>query len=114
MNRTPEVRQTSAGMHLICCLKERIPSMRRLANLSTVSLLPLLAVLTVAVATPAASSGQTAGQTTQVLTGQAAFTDWNQQPPGARHKTPLAALPEPRPDDSVANQPRVVPRPANA
>src|ERR1035441_906289 len=114
MNRTPEVRQTSAGMHLICCLKERIPSMRRLARLSVVSLFPLLAVLTVAIATPAASSGQTAGQTTQVLTGQAAFTDWNQQAPGVRHKITLADLPEPKPDESVANQPRVIPRAAGA
>jgi len=88
--------------------------MRRLASLSAVSLFPLLAVLTVAVATPAASSGQTAGQTTQVLTGQAAFTDWNQQAPGVRHKITLADLPEPRPDESVANQPRLIPRPANA
>ena len=88
--------------------------MRRLANLSAVSLLPLLALLTVAVATPAASSGQTAGETTQVLTGQAAFTDWNQQAPGVRHKITLADLPEPKPDESVANQPRVIPRPAGA
>ena len=88
--------------------------MRRLASLSAVSLFPLLAVLTVAVATPAASSGQSAGQTTQVLSGQAAFTDWNQQAPGVRHKITLADLPEPRPDESVANQPRLIPRPANA
>ena len=88
--------------------------MRRLANRSAVSLLALLALLTIAAATPAASSGQTAGQTTQVLTGQAAFTDWNQQAPGVRHKITLADLPEPRPDESVANQPRLIPRPANA
>ncbi|MGD0798737.1 MAG: PQQ-dependent sugar dehydrogenase [Acidobacteriaceae bacterium] len=49
-----------------------------------------------------------------VLTGQAAFTDWNQQQPGIRHKITLADLPQPHPDESVQNQPRVVPRPANA
>ena len=88
--------------------------MRRLANLSAVSLLPLLALLTVAGATPAASSGQTGGSTAPVLTGQAAFTDWNQQAPGVRHKITLADLPEPKPDESVSNQPRVIPRPAGA
>jgi len=80
--------------------------MRRLADLSAVSLLSLLALLTVAVATPAASCGQTA----QVLTGQAAFTDWNQQTPGVRHKITVADLPEPKPDESVANQPPRRPR----
>ena len=41
------------------------------------------------------ASAQTAAQS-KVLTGQAAFTDWNQQAPGVRHKLTLADLPEPR------------------
>ena len=49
-----------------------------------------------------------------VLTGQAAFTDWNQQKPGIRHKLTLADLPQPHPDEAVKNNPHVVPRPADA
>jgi glucose/arabinose dehydrogenase len=49
-----------------------------------------------------------------LLTGQAAFTDWNQQAPGVRHKITVGDLPAPNPDEAVSNQPRVVPRPANA
>jgi glucose/arabinose dehydrogenase len=49
-----------------------------------------------------------------VLTGQAAFTDWNQQQPGIRHKITLGDLPQPNPDESVQNQPRVIARPADA
>ncbi|GGA77649.1 sorbosone dehydrogenase [Edaphobacter acidisoli] len=53
-------------------------------------------------------------QSGKVLTGQAAFTDWNQQQPGVRHKITLADLPEPKPDEAVDNGPTVVPRPDNA
>jgi len=49
-----------------------------------------------------------------VLTGQAAFTDWNQQHPGVRHKITLSDLPEPKPEEAVNNGPRVIPRPENA
>ena len=49
-----------------------------------------------------------------VLTGQAAFTDWNQQQPGIRHKITVADLPAPYADESSNNQPHVVPRPADA
>jgi len=49
-----------------------------------------------------------------LLTGQAAFTDWNQQAPGVRHKITVADLPEPKPDEAVANQPHVIPRPEGA
>ena len=49
-----------------------------------------------------------------LLTGQAAFTDWNQQFPGVRHKLTLADLPEPRPDEAVNNTPHLIPRPSNA
>ena len=53
-------------------------------------------------------------QSGQVVTGQAAFADWNQQQPGVRRKITVADLPEPKPDESVQNQPHVIPRPANA
>ncbi len=49
-----------------------------------------------------------------LLTGQAAFTDWNQQAPGTRHKITVADLPEPKPEEAVSNQPHVIPRPADA
>ncbi len=53
-------------------------------------------------------------QDAPLLTGQAAFTDWSQQAPGVRHKITVADLPQPKPDESVNNQPRVIPRPADA
>ena len=49
-----------------------------------------------------------------VLTGQAAFTDFNQQTPGVRHKITLADLPEPKPDEAVNNGPHLVAKPDNA
>lgn len=49
-----------------------------------------------------------------VLTGQAAFTDWNQQAPGIRHKITLADLPQPKPEEAVNNTPHLIPRPADA
>jgi glucose/arabinose dehydrogenase len=49
-----------------------------------------------------------------LLTGQSAFTDWNQQHPGVRHKITLADLPQPAPDQAVNNSPHLIPRPANA
>jgi glucose/arabinose dehydrogenase len=48
------------------------------------------------------------------LTGQAAFTDYNQQTPGVRHKITLADLPEPKPDEAVNNGPHLVAKPDNA
>jgi glucose/arabinose dehydrogenase len=63
----------------------------------------------------AAMAGVQAGaQTTTLLTGQAAFTDWDQQKPGVRHKITLADLPAPNPDEAVSNQPHVIARPAKA
>ena len=50
----------------------------------------------------------------QVITGQAAFADWNQQQPGIRRKITVADLPEPNPAEAVDNTPHVIPRPANA
>jgi glucose/arabinose dehydrogenase len=57
---------------------------------------------------------QANGQETKVLTGQAAFTDWNQQAPGVRHKITVADLPAPYADEAVNNTPRLIPRPADA
>jgi glucose/arabinose dehydrogenase len=68
----------------------------------------LLSALLASLATPAhAQSGQ-------VVTGQAAFADWNQQQPGVRRKITVADLPEPRPDEAVNNGPHLVAKPANA
>jgi glucose/arabinose dehydrogenase len=49
-----------------------------------------------------------------LLTGQSAFTDWNQQRPGVRHKITVGDLPAPNPTEAVDNGPNVVPRPINA
>ncbi len=49
-----------------------------------------------------------------LLTGQDAFTDFNQQAPGVRHKITVADLPEPKPDEAVNNGPHLVARPDNA
>ncbi len=49
-----------------------------------------------------------------MLTGQAAFTDYNQQKPGVRHKITLADLPQPNPSEAVNNTAHLIPRPANA
>jgi glucose/arabinose dehydrogenase len=54
------------------------------------------------------------GQSGPLLTGQAAFTDWNQQSPSIRHKITVADLPQPNPEESVDNGPTVVPKPADA
>jgi glucose/arabinose dehydrogenase len=60
------------------------------------------------------SASRSGSQASPLLTGQAAFTDWNQQSPGVRHKITLADLPQPKPDESVQNQPTVIARPAGA
>ena len=39
-------------------------------------------------------------QAQQIVTGQAAFADWNQEQPGVRRKITLADLPEPKPRGS--------------
>ena len=49
-----------------------------------------------------------------LLTGQAAFTNWDQQQPGTRHKITIDDLPEPKPSESVQNTPHVIERPADA
>jgi glucose/arabinose dehydrogenase len=49
-----------------------------------------------------------------LLTGQAAFTDYDQQHPGVRHKITLADLPEPNPAEAVNNTAHLVARPKDA
>jgi glucose/arabinose dehydrogenase len=49
-----------------------------------------------------------------VLTGQAAFTDFNQQKPSLRHKITIADLPAPHPEEAVDNGPHIVAKPDNA
>ena len=76
----------------------------------SLSLITLLAVAAATLGTPTLK----AHAQDKTLTGQAAFTDWNQQQPGVRHKITVADLPAPNPEESVDNGPQVVPRPANA
>ena len=68
--------------------------------------LSLLATATLLAASAAAQQ--------PLLTGQAAFTDYNQQKPGVRHKITLADLPEPKPDEAVNNTAHVIMRPEGA
>jgi glucose/arabinose dehydrogenase len=91
--------------------KENGSPMRRRTLASHLS---LIAFLSVAIAPCATLRAQTSAQPSKTLTGQAAFTDWNQQQPGIRHKITLADLPEPKPDEAVSNQPHIIARPANA
>src|SRR5271154_3776298 len=53
-------------------------------------------------------------QAQQIVTGQAAFADWNQQQPGVHREITLADLPQPKPDEAVNNTPHVIPRPADS
>jgi glucose/arabinose dehydrogenase len=53
-------------------------------------------------------------QSGNVITGQAAFTDYTQEHPGVIRKITLADLPEPKESESVDNGPSVVPRPEGA
>ena len=62
----------------------------------------------------AASAAMMQAKQQLLLTGQAAFTDWNQQKPGVRHKITVADLPAPNDAEAVSNSPRLIPKPANA
>jgi glucose/arabinose dehydrogenase len=68
--------------------------------------LSLLATATLLAASAAAQQ--------PLLTGQAAFTDFNQHKPGVRHKITLADLPQPNPSEAVNNTAHLVPRPKDA
>lgn len=83
--------------------------MNRLLRITTPSALAFAAL---ALAPATLCSAQADHNT--VLTGQAAFTNWNQQSPGTRHKITVADLPGPKPDEAVSNGATVVPRPAGA
>ncbi len=74
----------------------------------------LLALALSATAALAQKAPANAPPQTPLLTGQAAFTDWNQQHPGVRHKITVGDLPAPNPAEAVDNGPNVVPRPINA
>jgi glucose/arabinose dehydrogenase len=50
----------------------------------------------------------------EVLTGQAAFTDYRSEKPGIRRKITVADLPKPFATESAGNGPTVVPRPKDA
>jgi glucose/arabinose dehydrogenase len=53
-------------------------------------------------------------QSTQVITGQAAFSDYSKQHPGVMRKITVADLPQPYATESVDNGPNLVPRPEGA
>ena len=76
--------------------------------------LPSIALFALAIAAAAVLTPQARAQDAPLLTGQAAFTDWNQEAPGVRHKITVADLPEPHPDESANNQARIIPRPDGA
>ena len=78
------------------------------------TLFPIVALLSISVSTSANLRAQSAPPPATTLTGQAAFTDWNRQQPGVRHKITVADLPEPNPEEAVSNQPHVIARPADA
>jgi glucose/arabinose dehydrogenase len=88
--------------------------MRRPAHASTAKHFSLIALLSIGVATAATFATPAGAQASATLTGQAAFTDWNQQQPGVRHKITVGDLPAPYASESSNNQPHVIPRPANA
>ncbi len=54
------------------------------------------------------------GHTQQVLTGQAAFTDWSQQHPSVRHHISVADIPAPNPAEAVNNTAQIIARPGDA
>ena len=88
-------------------MRRRINASPRIRNF-------VVALMSIATATLAGLGVQANAQATPTLTGQAAFTDWNQQKPGVRHRITVADLPEPNPEESVNNGPHVIARPADA
>src|ERR1700734_184137 len=71
-------------------------------------------ILSLSLLATAAMLAANAAAQQPVLTGQAAFTDYNQQKPGVRHKITLADLPEPNPAEAVNNTAHLVARPKDA
>ena len=82
--------------------------MFRMTNASRV-LGPLLFSTLLMTAAPALLA-----QSTQVITGPAAFTDYSKEKPGTMRKITVGDLPAPYATESVDNGPSVVPRPAGA
>ncbi|MGD0128697.1 MAG: PQQ-dependent sugar dehydrogenase [Terriglobia bacterium] len=68
----------------------------------------LQALLAFCIALPASAPAQ------QIVTGQAAYADWDQQQPGARRKITVADMPKPKPEEAVNNTPQLIPRPTDA
>ena len=89
--------------------------MRRRTNASSAIRLFLAALVSIGTVTFAGLGVQANAQTTPTLTGQAAFTDWNQQKPGVRHRITVADLPErgvspePLPDEGLWGEVRRLP-----
>ncbi len=75
-------------------------------------LTPLLGTVAIVGALPLARAFEQAKA--QVLTGQAAFTDYTKEAPGVVRKITVADLPAPYATKSAGNGPTVVARPANA
>ncbi len=61
----------------------------------------------------AADTAPNAADTVKVLTGQAAFTNAQQEHPGVMRKITVADLPQPFATESATNDATIVPRPAN-
>src|ERR1039458_1019618 len=68
----------------------------------------LQTLLAISIAFPASARAQ------QIVTGPAAYADWNQQQPGTRRKITIADMPEPNPAEAVNNTPHLIPRPKGA
>ena len=95
----------------------------RFLRTAALCLLPTLLVVTASFASgptpskntdPTATAAAADAAQKKVVTGQAAFADWNQQQPGVRRKITVADLPQPKPEEAVNNTPHLVPRPADA
>lgn len=78
------------------------------------SLRPLIFIMAACSLMTGAIAAQSSSGSSQVQTGQAAFTNWKQEKPGISRKITLADLPKPYATLPVANAPHIVPRPANA
>lgn len=96
-SRGDGIRRIASIWHLRVAMNARL----------VVSTLALFTILGFAIPLPA--------QTKQSpITGQDAFADWSQEKPGILRKISVTDLPEPKPAESVRNQPHIVPRPQNA
>lgn len=74
---------------------------------------PILAAFGLLAATSLLAQTNPAPGSAHVLTGQAAFTNWQQQKPGVSRKITLADLPQPYATKSENNDAHIVPRPDN-